>query len=132
MENTDNGDAVAKRIQAKRKKIETHERKSKERLNAVKQVHAMYQNPANADLLSDILKKAKAFSAYHVQMSKDGVGYRSTGAKLEDGSPEQELFFFTSEKRVSEIDKAAGIDELINYIERQLNATTPEPTAKTE
>jgi transcriptional regulator with XRE-family HTH domain len=113
-------DKVAKRIQAKRKKIELHQRNSEERAKVASDTKASYLANKDNPILVDILKKARAFSAYHTKMAKDGVGYRSTGAKLEDGTPEQELFYYTSEKRVSEMDKSAGIDELIDYIERQL------------
>lgn len=117
-------DKVAKRIQAKRKKIQLHERKTKERKEDAAGLKAAYLAAKDDTVLKDILTKLKSFAAYHVKMAQDGVGYRSTGAKLEDGSPEQELFYFTPEQRVSHLDKSAGQLELIDYIERQL--TIPE------
>lgn len=120
---------TAKRIQEKRKKIELHARNNEERAKVASDTKAAYLANKDHPILVDILKKARAFSAYHTKMAKDGVGYRSTGSKLEDGSPEQELFYYTSEKRVSEMDKSAGIDELIDYIERQLADSPPSPVA---
>lgn len=123
---------VAKRIQEKRKKIELHKRNTEERKKEASNIKAAYLASKDSPVLVDILKKARAFSAYHTKMAKDGVGYRSTGAKLEDGTPEQELFYYTSEKRVSEMDKSAGIDELIDYIERQLTEAPATPVAPAE
>ena len=116
-------DKVAKRIKDKRTRIEkvkeVHERKSQERSEALALTKAQYLVEEQNPVILDIIGKAKSFAAYHTKMAQDGVGYRNTGHVLKNGMPEQELYFFTSEKRVSELDKAAGILELLDYIERQ-------------
>jgi len=71
----------------------------------------------------DILKKAKSFAAYHNKMAKDGVGYRDTGRFDEKGNAIQEIVYYTGEKRLGELDKASGIEELEDYILRQLTAS---------
>lgn len=119
---------VAKRIQEKRKKVELHARKTKERKEDAAGLKSAYLAGASDTVIADIMKKAKSFSDYHIKLAQDGVGYRSTGAKLEDGSPEQELFYFTHEQRVTHLDKSAGLMELLDYIERQLTIPTAVPS----
>jgi hypothetical protein len=97
-----------------------HEKKSKERAGEAQTLKAQYLQESDSPVLQDILAKARSFADYHTKLARDGVGYRNTGARLEDGSVEQELFFFDPAKRVSELDKAAGILELVDYVERQL------------
>jgi len=71
----------------------------------------------------DLLAKAKSFAAYHTKMAKDGVGYRDTGEFKENGQPVQEVVYYDQAKRLSELDKASGIEELEGYILRQLTPT---------
>lgn len=115
---------TVERIKAKRTKVqkasELHQRKTKERAEAVALTKATYQAAKESPVLQDILEKAKQFAAYHVKLAQDGVGYRNTGAKLQDGTPEQELYYFDHQKRVTELDKSAGLLELVDYIERQI------------
>lgn len=123
-------DKVVDRIREKKTRIqkvqEVQARKSKERSEAIALTKAYYLAEQDNPVILDILTKAKNFAAYHTKMAQDGVGYRNTGHTLKNGAPEQELYFFTSEKRVSELDKAAGILELVDYIERQFKEA-PKP-----
>lgn len=121
-------DNVAKRIQEKRKKIETHKRNSEDRAKEVKNIQASYHSTlsgAGEIVVRDIINKAKSFADYHTKIAKDGVGAKQTGYKLEDGTREVENYFLKSEERLSHLDKAAGIEELIDYIERQINSEAP-------
>lgn len=119
-----NEDSVAKKIQEKRTRVqkaqELHQRNTKERKDKIQEVRALYIQNKDNPVLLDILEKARSFSNYHIKIAQDGVGARKTGFKLEDGSAEVENIFLTNNKRVSELDKSAGILELVDYIERQL------------
>lgn len=107
---------VAKRVSVSKK---THERTNKERLQKSIDVKATYAVERDKPLLNDILNKAKLFMSYHVKVAQDGVGARTTGYKLENGQQETETIYLTSEQRANHLDKAAGIQELVDYIERQ-------------
>lgn len=115
---------TAKKIQDKRSKIErakqTHTRKTKERKNDTELIRAAYQSEKDGIVLTDILSKANAFANYHTKMAQDGVGARKTGHKLENGTDEMETVFYDHEKRITELDKAAGLLELVDYIQRQM------------
>lgn len=115
---------TAKKIQDKRSKIErakeTHARKTKERASDIGLLRAAYQSEKDGIVLADILSKIRAFANYHTKMAQDGVGARKTGHKLENGSDEMETVFYDHEKRITELDKAAGQLEVLDYIERQM------------
>lgn len=121
---------VAKKIQAKRTRVqakaEAHKKATKDRADDIAYVKAAYQAEREGVVVQDVLAKAKAFAAYHTKVAQDGVGARKTGFKLENGQDEVENVYFTNEKRVSELDKAAGLMELVDYIERQIKVNTPQ------
>ncbi len=125
-----NDDEVVSRIKTKQERVKNHQRKALQRKKDNQAIRAMYQNEGNSDLVQHLLAKAREFAAYHITIAKDGVGARKTGYKLEDGSPEVENYFLKQSERVSHLDKAAGIDELIGYIERQMTVevVAPKPT----
>ena len=114
---------IAKRIQDKRKRMEAHQRAVRERTTEARKVKALYQSASSNDLLADMLNKCQSFMDYHLKIAKDGVGAQKTGFKLEDGTEEVKNVFFTQEQRVSHLDKAAGIEEIMNYIQRQMIAS---------
>ncbi len=120
-----NDGSVAKRIKTKRealeKRRELHAKNTKERAKAASDIKAAYMAAANDPVLLDVLAKAKAFCAYHIKVAKDGVGTDIKGA----------LVYHSNERRVSELDRAAGIQSLIDYIERQLEEV-PDPLAVEE
>lgn len=122
---------VASKIKDRRTKIQKtqaiHEQKSKERADAISNAKALYQAERENPLLADILAKAKNLSAMHLQLAQDGVGFRNTGALLENGMPEQEVYYFTPDKRCSELDRSAGNLEIVNYIERMMKVEVPAP-----
>lgn len=120
-------DKVAKRIQEKRKKIEAHNRKQEELKQQFQQTRVDYQNNRENPVVKDILTKAQKFMAYHVKLAQDGVGARKTGHLLENNTEEVENYFLTPADRVSHLDKAAGIQELLDYINRQLETAVPTP-----
>lgn len=105
---------------------ELHEKRSKERADAINAMKIEYKKLKDMPAVIDFLKKMKSLCAYHTKIAKDGVGYRSTGQKDDHGNPIEELIYHTNEKRISELDKAAGIQEAIDMLERQLATVEPE------
>jgi hypothetical protein len=104
-----------------------HTAASKSRADKINEVKASFKKIKDEPAFQHILLKAREFAGYHSKMAKDGVGYRQTGALDANGNPIQETVFFDHNKRVTEMDKAAGIEELIDYVERQItdDALTP-------
>ena len=69
-------DNVAKRIQEKRKKIETHKRNSEDRAKEVKNIQASYHSTlsgAGEIVVRDIINKAKSFADYHTKIAKTAL-----------------------------------------------------------
>lgn len=79
---------------------------------------AQYQKAAKSPVLRDLIKKIDGFGAYHLKMAKDGVGFEQI--RMSDGSVEQKTVRFTPEERTGHLDRSAGIEEISNYIARQL------------
>lgn len=87
-----------------------------------RRLKAEYYKIRATEAFVDLMKQLEKFVAYHTKVAKDGVGLEDR--KHEDGSITQEVVRLTPEQRVSEIDKAAGIEEIIGYVSRKL-AVTP-------
>lgn len=124
-------DKVAKRINDKRTSIqktkELHERNAKVRAEVTSLTRSQYQAERNNPVVLDILAKAKSLVAAKTRVSQDGIGYRTAA-----GAKEPELIYLTSEKRLSELDKAAGMLEIIDYIERQFSNLPETPKSQPE
>lgn len=124
----------AKTIQDNRTRVQKakqlHEQKSKERSDKISNTKAAYQSIKDHPAFLDLVEKAKTFVAYHQKIAQDGVGARPTGYKLQDGSQETETYYLTAEKRVNELERAAGQQELIDYLERQTKVEEPVPNAE--
>lgn len=114
---------VQGRLQVKRS---AHKAKAEARVSEVQSLKHSYAQIQNEPAFLDILAKAKSFAGYHTKMAKDGVGYRDTGRFDENGKPIQEIVYYDQPKRLSELDKASGIEELEDYILRQLTPTAKE------
>ena len=99
---------------------EIHEKAQAERVATAQNVKAIYQAERDNPVLEDILKKATGFIKYHVKIAQDGVGARKTGHLLTNEQPEVENYFLSDSEIAGEMKKAAGIQELVDYIERQL------------
>ncbi|UOF80566.1 hypothetical protein [Caudoviricetes sp.] len=125
-------ETVAKRIQEKRKKIETHKQKSQERAKEVSDLRAAYKSLEKDPVIVDILTKAKTFASYHSKMAKDGIGARVTGRDAESGKDIVETVYLTSEQRIAELDQAKGLEQLIAYIERQFEIKPIAPVEQPE
>lgn len=97
------------------RKNEAHEQAQKERKADIDAVNISYKKIKDTAALQDIIKFAQSMVEYHGKIAKDGVGYK----KIEDGK-DPELVYFTAEKRLSELDKTAGIEEILDYIKRKI------------
>jgi hypothetical protein len=93
---------------------EEHQKRANERANNQNELKVSYKKIMNEPAFKDILVKGKQFAAYHLTLAKDGVGYQQTGSKDDSGN---------------ELDKAAGIEELSSYIERQISEEALNPSA---
>lgn len=125
---------VAKKVQGKRKSIEkaakAHAAANEIRLNQIKANRAAYAQIKDSVALADILHTGQRYIDLNLKLAQDGVGARETGHKLTDGTNEVENYFFSKDERLAKLDNAAGIQQLLDYIERQLNPLKPTPTAK--
>lgn len=94
------------------------ERATNERVNAEKALTAEYLKIAKTPAFQDLLSKVKSFGDYHLKIAKDGVGLKD----VSEGR--QEIIKLSHEERVSELDKAAGIEEILDYLTRKTTITT--------
>ena len=92
---------------------------SEERANAQKLLKAEYFKIKKSAAVEDLLIKMRGFIDYHTKVAKDGVAYEN--GKDADGNLIQHTVRFTPEQRVSHLDKAAGLEEILDYIDRQLS-----------
>lgn len=127
---------VAGKIQGKRKSIQAaakaHAAANEIRLHKIQDVQASYNRIKGELALTDLLEMCSKFQKYHLKLAQDGVGARETGHKLVDGTAEVENFFLDNNQRAGHLDKAAGIQEIIDYMDRQINPPTAKPVVKPE
>lgn len=120
---------VASKISQKKAKIAQADRLRRERNDRLSDVKKLWEAAADGQLVADIRDKLDGFILMHTQMARQGVAVRSTGKRSENGE-ELETVFLTSEQRVAHLDQAKGIQEFLDYVDRQ---TTIKPqTSKTE
>ena len=100
------------------KKQELRLKNTKERAEKIKGIKSAYLAEKNGIVITDLLQKLKLMSEYHAKIAKDCVGYKNEG---------KEIYHLSSEERMKELDKSAGIDEITDYITRQITLTA-EPT----
>lgn len=121
--------AASNKTRAQKAKA-VHEKAQAERVKTAKNLKGMYQAEKDSPLLEDILKKANGFIKYHVKIAQDGVGAKRTGHLLTNGAPEVENYFLSNDEIAGEMKKAAGLQELVDYIERQTKAPEAEVAVK--
>lgn len=100
-------------------KKELHEKMDVERKSTSDSLKIEYTKLRKNPAMLDLRAKLKAFSEWHLKVAKDGVGYRKTGTDA-NGKDIMEIVYHTNNKRVSELDRAAGLQEGIDYLDRQL------------
>lgn len=124
---------TAKTIQQNRARADAarklHEQRTKERADKAATIKAVFQSERDGLVIQHTLKVAKQFVSYHQKIAQDAQGARQTGYKLEDGTQEVENYFLGKDERVAHLDKASGIQELVDFIERQIKIEEPTPNA---
>lgn len=109
---------------------EAHEIASKQRATKIAESKTLYQSESEGPLLEDILERARKYIKYHIKIAQDGVGSRKTGDKYENNQDVMEVYYLTPTERVTHLDKAAGIQEIIDTIERLMEPPKPKATKK--
>lgn len=110
----------------------THEEKSLERKNTQQTLKAAYLSGNGELIIEDLLRKIPLWQKMNTQIAQDGVGARPTGFKLADGSQEIENIYLTPEQRATYLDKNAGMQTILDYIERQMEQPKPDAKPKTK
>lgn len=105
-----------------------HEKNTKLRAADAQALKALYLAKKDDPVIQDILVKTKQFISLHNKIAQDGVGARKTGEKYENGMDVIENIYLTNNQRAGHLDKSAGLQEMVDYIERQI--TVPEPDTK--
>lgn len=130
---------VAKRIQGKRRNIQKaaaeHTKKNEERASKIQNIRAAFAAEKDGLVVPHIIEMCEQFKKYHLKIAQDGVGARKTGYKLQDNTEEVENFFLSNHQRAGHLDKASGLQEIIDYIDRQINppsADAPKKPVPTE
>jgi ribosomal protein L29 len=100
-------------------KKEVHAKASEERANAQKLLKAEYFKLKENLAMQDLTAKLHSFIEYHTKVAKDGVAYEN--GKDAQGNLFQQTVRFTPQQRVSHLDKAAGLEEIADYLDRQLS-----------
>lgn len=103
---------------------DAHAKATEERAKIASDVRTSYQAEKDGPVLTDLLAKAKQFISYHNKVAQDGVGARRVGDSMEE-------YILSPAERCAQLDKAAGIQELVDYIERQL-VIQPQPAPAAE
>lgn len=83
-----------------------------------KETKAKYQRARNHPVIQDIIQHGVMLATMHNANARNRVSAEADGT----------IIRLSGEDRLAEIDRAAGIMELVNYIQRQI---TPEPKVKT-
>lgn len=109
-----------------------HEEKSTERKGELQTIKSGYLSRNGEVILEDLKNKILSWQRLNTQIAQDGVGARPTGYKLADGSPEIENIYLTPEQRATYLDKNAGMQVILDYIERQMAQPQPDSKPKTK
>lgn len=109
----------AKRKADKAEKKEAREQRLQTASGEAKKLKAAYKKLEGTEAFADLLAKISSFGDYHIKIAKDGVGYRDEVKP--DGTKEQVLVQFTNEQKIDHLQRAAGIEEISDYITRQLS-----------
>lgn len=96
-------------------KIQNHEEATKDREAQARELKLAYEQAASGVVLQDILKKMESFIKYFEKIAKDGMGGKVVG-KDENRNDIIEEYRLTPEERLSNLDKASGIESLQAYI----------------
>lgn len=105
----------------RQKRIEAQREKQRQRTGEIKALNALYNQSKDDPVILDILKTARELGAYHRTIAEDGVANEATGRVDKDGIAEMQMLRLNDRQRMGHLDKAAGIQEMLNYIDRRVN-----------
>jgi hypothetical protein len=89
--------------------------------NAAKAIKAQYKKIADEPAIVDLLAKIKSFQAYHMKIAQDGVAYKFKEAVADNKIVQlKEEVKLTDGERTAQLERNAGIQEILDYIDRQL------------
>lgn len=108
-------------------RVVLHQKSEEKRVKHENELRISYKRIKDEPAFLDILEKGKQFAGYHMKMAKGGVGFRETGQKDSSNNPVQETVFFDQHKRVTELDRAAGIEEIVGYVEGRVTEERLQP-----
>lgn len=121
-------------LTAREEKRQARERAVAQREAREKQLKADYRKIKDEPAFVDLVAKIRSFAEYHTKIAKDGVGFENKVIGQHEGAPiqEQVVVKLTHEQRVTDLDKAAGIEEILDYVTRKvtidLSNNEQEPT----
>jgi len=107
-------------------RIKNHEDATKDREAAALELKRAYEQAATGIVLQDILAKMESFVSYFEKIAKDAVGAKVIG-KDESRNDIVEEYRLTPEERLSNLDKASGIESLQAYILAKATPTFDAP-----
>ena len=84
--------------------------KAQERENQEKRTKAEYHKIRSSEALEDLTAKMVSFRDYYTKIAQDGMA----------GTDKGEVVNLSPEQRLTSLDKAAGIQVIIDYLERKL------------
>ena len=119
-------DATKSKNLTRAQKVELHKKNTEQRVADGRELKMAYEKEADSVVLTDILTKAHNFVKYFEKIAKDGMGGRVVG-KRDDGSDLVEDYYLTPAQRLSNLDKASGIESLIAYIEGKIKIQVIDP-----
>lgn len=97
---------------------DSQKQKNAESLRKRRVLYDEYKKIEDSVAFKDLMKRFELQVAWHTKVSKDGVGYRKV--PVGGGQFKDEVFDLSPEKRLSELDRAAGLEEGLQYIENML------------
>lgn len=104
--------------------IERHREKAETLKSAQKLLANQYLQIRGSDALVDLQTKMQGYQDYHLKLAKDGVAYEPTGQSDSNGESIMRTVRLTPEERTGHLDKASGIQEIIDYLDRRLALPT--------
>lgn len=103
-----------------------HEAKTSERLNDLREVRNSFREIKDTPAMKNLIHYINTMVKMNEKIARDGVGARRTGYKLENGQEEVENIFLSKDERVAKLDRAAGQQDILDYLLRQTGSDADE------
>lgn len=114
----------------RQEKVKIHQQAEDERVKTRNALKVSFKKIMKEPAFAQIQYMLGHLADLHKKMGTDGTGYRDIGLDI-GGNMKQELVFFDKDKRISEIDKASGLEEGLAWLDSQVTDKALEPiTAK--